>query len=584
MKFMFDFPYSEWQSGGHDGHHIAGLGINNLQLWGKASPSAAAAKLVLPADMTSPNELIVENWKKLFQSLPFAHGQQSLLWGDVLSELRYKGLVVKFGFPSAVELTKYHAEDGRVDWSFKDTHVYCKDSVESQWRLIGGGDFPRHSSGGHGKAPTVKDYSLAMPVVDLCYTNPCKNGGKCSDISKGSMGEKESLKAASGPGGNWNADQARDYDALHGKTEAECEELCLNKADCLGSSYGFIGTHTARCILSTVKVSLENRHNNGDDFNFRWKNQPSPGDTYTCECKKDFKGDNCETGPVTAYELDFSGGQCSHPIKVTRHGHRGCPGDFGDHVYLLGDGSAFEHPMGTRVYPPQPDHPKGKFRVPRNKELILVHAAKAVDMSHAGTTTELADTSGRSNWEFQESFTLSMSFLVEESGPFGRTKIWQSDKPPGQPTVHHAEGVNMLFELQSWFASQGRRELQFKVAMDGHNYLAGLNLDYGHQNDIFYNKWRHVSIHVAKDGVTFLIDGKPAVGQDYVGRKNAPDGKVFWECKDAPPVCQDGAVNLPDGPFVVSGKQWFVASPNEHEHGDTRVSAVQFKDVKLVGV
>ena len=131
-----------------------------------------------------------------------------------------------------------------------------------------------------------------------------------------------------------------------------------------------------------------------------------------------------------------------------------------------------------------------------------------------------------------------MSFYVEESASFGRTRIWMSDKPPGEPTVTHTDSANMQFELQSWFGSQGRRELQFKIARDDRNYLAGLNLDYGHQNDIFRNQWRHVSIHVAKDGVTFLIDGKPAVGQDYVGRKNAPGGKVFWECKSAPPVCR----------------------------------------------
>ena len=43
-------------------------------------------------------------------------------------------------------------------------------------------------------------------------------------------------------------------------------------------------------------------------------------------------------------------------------------------------------------------------------------------------------------------------------------------------------------------------------------------------------------------------------------------------------------MNLPDGPFVVSGKQLFLASPNGYEHSDTTVSAVQFKDVELVGV
>ena len=247
-------------------------------------------------------------------------------------------------------------------------------------------------------------------------------------------------------------------------------------------------------------------------------------------------------GPVTAYKLDFSGGKCSHPTTLTSHGHRGCPGDFGDHVYLLGDGGAFDgRDQTTRVFPPQPDdHPKGKFRVPRNKELILVHAGKAVDMSHAGTSTELWGNSGLSNWEFQESFTLSMSFYVEESTNFGRTRIWQSDKPLAEPAVTHTENANMQFELQTMFGMQGRRELQFKVARDGRNYLAGLNLDYGHQNDIFRNQWRHVSIHVAKDGVTFLIDGKPAVGQDYVGRQDAPGGKVAWECKSAPPMCQEG--------------------------------------------
>jgi hypothetical protein len=75
----------------------------------------------------------------------------------------------------------------------------------------------------------------------------------------GKMGKREPLFAASGSGGNWDVDSSRDYASLNGKTEAECEQLCMEMPECLGSSWGVLGDHANRCVLSTEKVVLEDR-------------------------------------------------------------------------------------------------------------------------------------------------------------------------------------------------------------------------------------------------------------------------------------------------------------------------------------
>jgi len=180
-------------------------------------------------------------------------------------------------------------KDGKNGKDGKDSKVdFCAGTnpCQNDGKCSSGiGDYTCECNAGYGGKNCEKR-------TDQCPELPCQNGGMCSNLGK--MGEKEKFKSASGPGGNWGVDAGRDYSKLKGKTEAQCEQLCLEKSDCLGSSWGIKGDHANRCVLSTVKVRLENR-NPQNDWNFREKIQPVATDgKNTCTCLKPFSGDNCE--------------------------------------------------------------------------------------------------------------------------------------------------------------------------------------------------------------------------------------------------------------------------------------------------